>query len=117
LPLLSGGTVGLADFRGRPLILLFWAPWCPTCNADVRGRQRASGEAKAGGVAMLGVGLLDNRQACAAFVSAHHLSFPNAYDADGRAARAYGVYISAILGSDLADGGVAAVRLHHRGGN
>lgn len=27
LPLLSGGTISLADFRGRPLILLFWAPW------------------------------------------------------------------------------------------
>lgn len=90
LPLLSGGTVGLADFKGRPLILLFWAPWCPTCNADVRGWQRAYAEAKARGVALLGVGLLDNRQACAAFVSAYHLSFPNAYDADGRAARAYG---------------------------
>jgi peroxiredoxin len=27
LPLLSGGTISLADFKGRPLILLFWAPW------------------------------------------------------------------------------------------
>ena len=90
LPLLNGGTVALADFRGRPLILMFWAPWCPTCNADVRGWQRAYGEAKARGVAMLGVGLLDNRQACAAFIRTYHLSFPNAYDADGRVAKAYG---------------------------
>ena len=27
LPLLSGGTIGLADLKGRPAVLLFWAPW------------------------------------------------------------------------------------------
>lgn len=27
LPLLGGGTVSLNDFKGRPLVLLFWAPW------------------------------------------------------------------------------------------
>lgn len=27
LPLLSGGTIGLSDLRGRPAVLLFWAPW------------------------------------------------------------------------------------------
>lgn len=27
LPLLGGGTVSLASFKGKPAILLFWAPW------------------------------------------------------------------------------------------
>jgi hypothetical protein len=27
LPLLGGGTVSLAAFKGKPAILLFWAPW------------------------------------------------------------------------------------------
>ena len=39
---------------------------------------------------MLGIGLLDNRQACERFARRYHLSFPNAYDGDGRVARAYG---------------------------
>lgn len=39
---------------------------------------------------LLGIGLLDNRQACAGFVARHHLSFPNAYDGDERVAKAYG---------------------------
>ena len=39
---------------------------------------------------MLGVGLLDNPQACRGFVARHHLSFPNAYDRDERVAKAYG---------------------------
>jgi peroxiredoxin len=48
------------------------------------------GEAKAKGVGILGIGLLGNRQACAAFVRRYHLSFPNAYDGDERVATAYG---------------------------
>jgi peroxiredoxin len=39
---------------------------------------------------MLGIGLLDTRQACQGFVTRHHLSFPNAYDGDERVAKAYG---------------------------
>lgn len=52
--------------------------------------ERAYSEAKVKGVGMLGIGLLDNRQACQAFVRRHHLSFPNAYDGDERVAKAYG---------------------------
>ncbi len=42
------------------------------------------------GVEFVGVGLRDTREACAAFVRRHGLSFPNGYDGDGRVARAYG---------------------------
>jgi peroxiredoxin len=48
------------------------------------------GEARRKGVALLGIGLLDTRPACAGFVSRYHLSYPNAYDGDGRVAKAYG---------------------------
>ena len=90
LPLLGGGTTGLSAYKGKPVILLFWAPWCPTCNGEAPGWERAYDEAQAKGVAMLGIGLLDGRQACRGFVARYHLTFPNAYDADGRVAKAYG---------------------------
>ncbi len=90
LPLLGGGTTGLGAYKGTPVILLFWAPWCPTCNGEAPGWERAYGEAKAKGVAVLGIGLLDGREACRGFVTRYHLTFPNAYDADGRVAKAYG---------------------------
>jgi peroxiredoxin len=48
------------------------------------------GEAEAKGVGLLGIGLLDNAQACVGFVRRHHLTFPNAYDDGGRVAKAYG---------------------------
>ncbi len=42
------------------------------------------------GVEFLGIGLLDSKEACRAFVQRYRLTFPNGYDGDGRIARSYG---------------------------
>ncbi len=31
----QGGTLKLADFRGKPLVLNFWATWCPPCVEEM----------------------------------------------------------------------------------
>jgi peroxiredoxin len=41
-------------------------------------------------VKFLGIGLLDTKEACRAFVQRHHLSFPNGYARDGAVAKQYG---------------------------
>ena len=32
---LDGKTVSLSDFRGKPVLLVFWATWCPTCREGI----------------------------------------------------------------------------------
>jgi thiol-disulfide isomerase/thioredoxin len=32
---LEGNTVALSDFKGKPLLLTFWATWCPTCREEL----------------------------------------------------------------------------------
>jgi peroxiredoxin len=41
-------------------------------------------------VTFIGIGLLDKKEACQAFVQRYHLSFPNVYDKDGSVAKQYG---------------------------
>lgn len=45
---------------------------------------------KQSGVKLVGIGLLDKKEAVAAFVQRHHLSFPNGYDRNGKVAKLYG---------------------------
>ena len=51
----DGKQVSLADYKGRPLILHFWATWCPYCKKLQPGLQRLSDEFEDQGLALLGV--------------------------------------------------------------
>jgi thiol-disulfide isomerase/thioredoxin len=48
--------------RGKPVVLWFWAPWCPTCRAQISTVSRLA-EQHQGRVAVVGVGGLDSRSA------------------------------------------------------
>jgi thiol-disulfide isomerase/thioredoxin len=50
------------SLEGKPAVLWFWAPWCPTCRAQIAGVSRLA-EEYAGKVAVIGVGGMDSEAA------------------------------------------------------
>ena len=90
LPLLGGGIVGLADFKGKkPVILAFWTTWCPNCRRNMPIMSAYYTEYK-DKVGLVGINMQEDTKTVADFVAAGKTSFPIALDS-GSAAQAYGV--------------------------
>jgi cytochrome c biogenesis protein CcmG/thiol:disulfide interchange protein DsbE len=90
LPGLDGGTVSLADYRGEPVVLNFWASWCHPCRQEFP-MFRAALASKSGKYQMIGVSTGDLRGDAKHFANAQHADWPNGFDADSSVARGYGV--------------------------
>jgi thiol-disulfide isomerase/thioredoxin len=77
----SGAPFDGANLRGKPLVMFFWASWCPFSNA---GAPAVSQIAAANpNVTFVGVAGRSDVAAMRAFVSKYNLNFTNLNDADG----------------------------------
>jgi peroxiredoxin len=85
---LDGQTFTLSELRGKPVVLNFWATWCPPCRAEMPELQAAS-ERLQGEVAIIGVNQGENAQQVAAFVQPLGFTFPMPLDAKTDVSRAY----------------------------
>ncbi|HEX6988713.1 MAG TPA: TlpA disulfide reductase family protein [Bacillota bacterium] len=88
LQLLQGGTVNLAQFRGRPVLLNFWASWCPPCVEEMPALQQVAGEGRA---AVLAVNVGESGSEAAAFLRRHDIDLPVALDGQGELITRYRV--------------------------
>lgn len=78
---LSGAPFNGASLQGKPAVLWFWAPFCPSCNAEAPAVNRVA--AANPGVTFVGVAAHSDVDAMLNFVSKYHLNFTNLNDTDG----------------------------------
>ncbi|PSL28366.1 peroxiredoxin [Planomicrobium soli] len=86
LTTLSGEAVKLSDYKGKKVILNFWATWCPPCKAEMPLMQNYYDDAKEENVEILAVNLTTEDRGIdkiTEFVRAHNLTFPVPMDKEG----------------------------------
>ena len=81
----------LADFKGRPLILNFWASWCISCRQEARDLEAFWQHMKEKNVAVVGIAIQDTREAAEKFARAYGKTYILGLDESGTSSFNYGV--------------------------
>lgn len=87
----DGKTVNLADFRGKTVVLNFWASWCGPCKDEQPALEAASKRYDPSNVTFVGVNIQDTPQDALGFLNQYHVSYPVVVDPDGKVYINYGV--------------------------
>ena len=86
----GGGSESLADYRGRWVLVNFWASWCEPCRAEAPELVRFQRQYGGPDFTVLGIDSRDLSDDGREFVEAYGLAYPQLRDGDGSAARDYG---------------------------
>jgi cytochrome c biogenesis protein CcmG/thiol:disulfide interchange protein DsbE len=83
LNLLDGsGTDAIANHRGRPIVVNFFASWCPPCEEEAPLLNRVQKQLEAAGGTVIGVAVDDARSDTQGFIDDHGVRFPVLRDVD-----------------------------------
>ena len=88
---LDGEPIALADLRGRPVVVNFWASWCGPCIEEFPLLRDAAARYADTGLVVIGIVNEDRVAAARDFMSEHGATWPAAMDPGGRVAGAYGI--------------------------
>jgi cytochrome c biogenesis protein CcmG/thiol:disulfide interchange protein DsbE len=89
----DGTAVRLDAYRGKVVVINFWASWCvPACYDEAPALERSWRAYRDRDVIVIGVAIQDRDEASRKFIADFSLSFPNAPDPGGRVSVEYGVY-------------------------
>ena len=82
---MNGQKVRLRDYRGKAVVLNFWATWCGPCEAELPILVEAAKDYESRGIVFVAVSLDDEKtkQLVPAFVNSHQISFPVWFGASG----------------------------------
>lgn len=85
-----GGEVALADFRGKYVLLNFWASWCPPCMAEMPDLYAYHRQYQDAGFTLLAVNVAEDEATVRTFLAANGFDFPVALDTTGAIYQQYG---------------------------
>lgn len=86
---LSGNIVQLSDLRGKPVLINFWATWCPPCKEEMPDIERAYQKYKDQGWVFLGLDMKEDAATVSKFVKDGKYSWTFLLDSEGHAATSY----------------------------
>ena len=87
----ADGELALEELRGAPVVLNFWASWCPPCREEAPRLERRWQANRGRGVVFLGLDMQDLTGEAREFIRDFGISYPNVRDPGDGVARDWGV--------------------------
>ena len=87
----DGTKISMADLKGKPVVLNFWASWCPPCRVEAPLLEQAWRAYKERGVSFLGVDLQDKKEDALAYIREFGITYSMGPDPTGEISIDYGV--------------------------
>lgn len=89
----SKSALSLSNFKGKPVVLNFWASWCAPCKEEAPLLENTWKQMRAQGkdVVTLGIDFQDSKNDSLNFLQLYSITYPIVLDADGSVASKYGV--------------------------
>ena len=88
---IQGGFFSLDDHKGSPLIINFWASWCPPCRDETPHFEKIWRLYKEKDVVVIGINVQDDLNSANEYISEFDVTFVNGKDKNGRIMVDYGV--------------------------
>ncbi len=72
----DGKTLKLSDFKGKGVIVNFWATWCPPCRAEIPDMIELQKEYESKGFSFIGIAVGDEEEKVKKFVETQKMNYP-----------------------------------------
>jgi peroxiredoxin len=92
LPDLDGRQVRLSDYRGKMVLLNFWATWCKPCTTEMPAMQAAYDKLRDQGLVVLAVNELEDTGKVRQHIETYGHTFPVLMDRNNKVANMFGVF-------------------------
>ena len=92
-PVTGKSALSLSNFKGKPVVLNFWASWCAPCKEEAPLLEGTWKQEQAQGkdAVILGVDFQDSNMDGMSFLQLYSITYPIVLDADGSVASKYGI--------------------------
>ncbi len=80
---LNGQKVQLSDLRGKPVLLNFWASWCPPCRKEMPDLQEFASQYSEK-IHVIGINWNDQQTTVQAFLDQYRVTYTNLLDTNGK---------------------------------